>query len=226
MLNDKELQLVIMELETESISPEVYRYRTEYGLTVVCYMFDIQKLESFIFEPIYLYTDDVECLLECTGKTEKELFQIILGNTVAVMQTKIIPYSVYLKGFEGRCSDRVRLELIKRIIDVMEETEEESRLWCVTNTIEERGATGCFHIPLLRSFCEEHSFQRLLIGVSNNDFAFLCSAGKEEMVHNMQVLVYEISHVIQNEDKTVQRAVLEYDYEENELRTWQGNRNR
>ena len=28
MLNDKELKLVIMELETESISPEVYRYRT------------------------------------------------------------------------------------------------------------------------------------------------------------------------------------------------------
>ncbi len=46
------------------------------------------------------------------------------------------------------------------------------------------------------------------------------------MVRNMQVLVYEISHVIQNEDKTVQRAVLEYDYEENELKTWQGNRNR
>ena len=96
----------------------------------------------------------------------------------------------------------------------------------MTNTIEERGATGCFHIPLLRSFCEKQSFQRLLIGVSNNDFAFLCSAEKEEMLRNMQVLVYEISHVIQNEDKTVQRAVLEYDYEENELRTWQGNRNR
>ena len=66
MLNDKELKLVIMELETESISPEVYRYRTEYGLSVVYYMFDIQKLEGFIFEPIYLYTDDVEFLLECT----------------------------------------------------------------------------------------------------------------------------------------------------------------
>lgn len=213
MLTDKELEIVIMELETEGLSPEVYRYRTKYGLSVVYYMFDIQKLEKLVFEPIYFYTDDVECL----GKSEEELFQIVLKNTVAIMQTNIISYAMYLEGFEGKCGDLVRLELIKRIIDAMGKVEEKNMLWCITSTIRERGATGCFHTPLLRRFCEEHHFKQALLGVSNNDFAFL-SGVNEETFRSMQVLVSEVSHVIDEEDKIVQKVILIYDYDTDTLK--------
>lgn len=215
MLTDKELEIVIMELETKGLSPEVYRYRTKYGLSVVYYMFDIQKLEKLVFEPIYFHTDDVECL----GKSEEELFQIVLKNTVAIMQTKIIPYSSYLAEFGARCHDAVRREFIARIVETMEESEEEDRLWCLTSTIRERGASGVFCTEIWKQFCEEHHFKRLLIGVSNNDFAFLYRAG-EEMLYNMQILVTQVSHVVDGEAEISQRKILLYDYEMNALKEY------
>lgn len=212
MLTDKELKLVMMELETESISPEVYRYRTQYGLSVVYYMFNVQKLEKLVFEPIHFYTDDVECL----GKSEEELFQIILRNTVAIMQTKIIPYSSYLAELGAECHDAVRREFIAKIVETMEREKEEDRLWCLTSTIRERGASGVFCTEILKQFCKEHHFKQLFIGVSNNDFAFLYRAS-EEMLYNMQILVKRVGHVVNGEDKIRQRKILLYDYETDTL---------
>ena len=212
MLTDKELELVMMELETESISPETYRYHTKYGFSVVYYMFNIQKLEKLVFEPVYFYTDDVECL----GKSEEELFQIILRNTVVIMQTKIIPYSSYLAELGAKCHDVVRREFIARIVEAMERSKEEDRLWCLTSIIRERGASGVFCTEILKQFCKEHHFKQLFIGVSNNDFAFLYRAS-EEMLYNMQTLVKQVSHVVNGEDKILQRKILLYDYETDTL---------
>lgn len=215
MLTDKELELVMMELETESISPEAYRYRTEYGLSVVYYMFNIQKLEKLVFEPVYFYTDDVECL----GKTEEELFQIILRNTMAIMQTKIIPYSSYLAELGAKCHDAVRREFITRIVETMERSKEEDRLWCLTSIIRERGASGVFCTEILKQFCKEHHFKQLFIGVSNNDFAFLYRAS-EETLYNMQILVKQVSHVVDGEDEILQRKILLYDCETDTLKEY------
>lgn len=213
MLTDKELELIIMEFETEFLSPEVYRYHSKYGLSVVYYIFDTEKLEKLIFEPIYLHTEDVAGL----NKSEEELFKIILDNTIAIMQTKIIPYSTYLAEFESRCYDPARLELIRKIVYAIEQTEEENRLWCITSTIRERGASGSLYTPLLRRFCEEHYFKQLLIGVNNNDFAFL-SHVNEELISNMQVLVSKVSHVIDDEDRIMQKKILLYDYSTDTLK--------
>lgn len=221
MLTDKELKLVVMELETESISPGVYRYHTKYGLSVVYYMFDIQKLENLVFEPIYLYTEDIECL----DRSEDELFKIILDNTVSIMQNEIIPYSAYLKEFQKNCFDAPRLELIRRIVEAMEKVEEEKMLWCITSRIRERGASGVFCTEMLKRFCEEHHFQRLLLGVSNNDFVFLSGESGKEIIHNMQALVSQVSHVIDEEDNIIQRAILIYDYDTDTLKIWEGNWN-
>lgn len=212
MLTDKELEVVMMELETADKGPEIYRFHTKYGLPVVYYMFDLQKLENLVFEPIYFYTEDVERL----GKSEEELFQIVLQNTVTIMQTKIIPYSRYLAEFENKCHDIVRLELIKKIIEAMEQTEEKNRLWCLTG-IRERGASGIFCTEILKQFCEEHHFKQLLVGISNNDFAFLYRASSEELLYNMKILVSQVSHVIDEEDFIVQRKILIYDYETDTL---------
>lgn len=212
MLTDGELELVMMELETDSISPEVYRYPTKYGLSVVYYMFNVQKLEKLVLEPVYFYTDDVESL----GKSEAELFQIILHNTVAIMRTKIIPYSSYLAELGAKCHDAVRREFIARIVEAMEREKEEDRLWCLTSTIRERGTSGAFCTEILKQFCKEHHFKQLFIGISNNDFAFLYRAS-EEMLYNMQILVKQVGHVVNGEDKILHRKILLYDYEKDTL---------
>ena len=86
----------------------------------------------------------------------------------------------------------------------------------MTSIIRERGASGVFCTEILKQFCKEHHFKQLFIGVSNNDFAFLYRAS-EEMLYNMQILVKQVSHVVNGEDKILQRKILLYDYETDTL---------
>ena len=65
----KELEVVLMELETENLNPDIYRYRTEWGINVVYYIFDFQLMDELIFQPIYLNNSDIFYF----GMTENEL---------------------------------------------------------------------------------------------------------------------------------------------------------
>ena len=106
----------------------------------------------------------------------------------------------------------------------MDSVGDEKKLWCVTNNIRERGASGGFYTPLLKAFCMEHHYTQLLVGFSNNDFAFLLSAEDEEAASNMDILVKEISHVVEDEDHITKRGILLYDYRTDSLNVFkQGN---
>lgn len=65
----KELEIVLMELETENLNPDVYRYRTEWGINVAYYIFDFQLMDELIFQSIYLNNSDIFYF----GMTENEL---------------------------------------------------------------------------------------------------------------------------------------------------------
>ncbi len=208
MLKKKELELLTMELETESLSPEVYRYRTDWGISVVYYLFDPDLLEQFIFEPVYLSPADVEC----EGMSEEEIFKAILDSTVKIMHTEIIPFPEYFREFEDICEDKTKIPVIKGIAKAMEGAEEENRVWCVTGSLRERCASGALYQPLLRNFCEEHKCSGVLIGFSDNDFAYL---GKDnpQMASLMPPLVYGLSHIVEDAKEIVDRKILRYDYE-------------
>ena len=109
MLKKNELALLTMELETEDLSPEVYRYRTQYGVSVVYFMFDPELLRKYIFEPVYLSPEDVEC----EGMSEDDIFHAILESTVTIMHTEIIPFSEYFREFEEFCEDKDKLPIIR-----------------------------------------------------------------------------------------------------------------
>lgn len=212
MLKKKELGLLAMELETESLSPDIYRYRTKCGISVVYYMFDPDLIRDFIFEPVYLCPADVEC----EGMSEEEMFQAILESTVTIMHTEIIPFSEYFREFEKFCEDEKKIPVIRGIVKAMEAAEDKKRVWCVTGALRERCASGALYRPLLREFCEIQNFPGALIGFSDNDFAYL-GEDNPQIASIMPSLVYEISHVIEDAEELFEAKILKYDYETDTL---------
>lgn len=212
MLKRSELGLLTMELETEPLEPDVYRYETQWGLSVVYYIFDPELMEKLIFEPVYMSPADVEC----EGMSEEEIFQAVLESTVAIMKTEIIPFSEYFREFEEFCNDKSKLPVIRGIVKAMEGASEEKRVWCVTGSLRERCASGALYQPLLRAFCETHECPGVLIGFSDNDFAYL---GKDnpQMLSMMPSLVYELSHVTEEAEELSEKKILRYDYETDTL---------
>lgn len=217
MLKKNELALLTMELETEDLSPEVYRYRTEYGVSVVYFIFDPELISQYIFEPVYLSPADVEC----EGMSEEDIFHAILESTVTIMHTEIIPFSEYFRGFEEFCEDKNKLSLIRGIAKAMEEADEEGRVWCVTGALRERCASGALYRPLLREFCEIHQYSGVLIGLSDNDFAYL---GKEnpQMASLMPSLVHGLSHIVEGAKELSEVKILKYDYDADTLSIFAG----
>lgn len=132
-ITDKELDYVFVELETQSISADVYRYYVE-GLIVVYYTFDIQLLRKDIFEPVYLSKKDIYFL----GESEDKLYQRILENTVGIFRTKLMPFHIYLNGLKTE-EEEIFRPIISRLVEVMEKIKYEKMLWCVTNDFGERG---------------------------------------------------------------------------------------
>jgi hypothetical protein len=212
MLKKNELALLTMELETADLSPEVYRYRTKYGVSVVYFMFDPELLSKYIFEPVYLSPEDVEC----EGMSEEDIFHAILESTVTIMHTEIIPFSEYFREFEEGCEDKNKLPIIRGIAKAMEEAKEESRVWCVTGALRERCASGALYRPLLREFCEAQKCSSVLIGLCDNDFAYL---GKEhpQMASMMPSLVHGLSHIVDGAKELLEVKILRYNYEADTL---------
>lgn len=208
MLKRNELELLTMELETESLSPEIYRYRTKWGVSVVYFMFDPDLIRKFIFEPVYLSPKDVEC----DGMSEEEIFQAILQSTVTIMHTKIVPFSEYFRELELFCDDEDKIPIIRGIAKAMEAAEEDRRMWCVTGSLRERCASGALYRPLLREFCENHHCSGVLIGFCDNDFAYL---GKDnpKIASMMPSLVQELSHVVEDAEELSEKKILKYEYE-------------
>ena len=212
MLKKNELALLTMELETADLSPEVYRYRTKYGVSVVYFMFDPELLSKYIFEPVYLSPEDVEC----EGMSEEDIFHAILESTVTIMHTEIIPFSEYIREFEEFCEDKDKLPIIRGIAKAMEDAEEESRIWCVTGSLRERCASGVLYRPLLRQFCEAHKCAGLLMGLCDNDFAYL---GKDnpQMASMMPSLVQGLRHIVEGAKELLEVKILRYNYEADTL---------
>lgn len=208
MLKRNELELLTMELETESLSPEIYRYRTKWGVSVVYYMFDPDLIRKFIFEPVYLSPKDVEC----DGMSEEEIFQAILQSTVTIMHTKIVPFSEYFRELELFCDDEDKIPIIRGIANAMEATEEDRRMWCVTGSLRERCASGALYRPLLREFCESQHCSGVLIGFSDNDFAYL-GKNNPQIASMMPSLVQELSHVVEDAEELSEKKILKYEYE-------------
>lgn len=212
MLRRSELKLLMMELETESLGAEVYRYRTKWGVSVVYYIFDPDLMEKFIFEPVYMSPEDVEC----EGMSEEEIFRAVLESTVTIMNTEIIPFSQYFREFEMICDDERKIPVIRRIADAMDGADEESRVWCVTGSLRERCASGALYQPLLREFCEKNGCSGVLIGLSDNDFAYLCRYNPE-IALMMPSLVHELSHVVEGARELSEKKILKFDYETDTL---------
>ncbi len=203
----KELEIVLMELETENINPDVYRYRTEWGINVVYYIFDFQLMDELIFQPIYLNNSDIFYF----GMTENELFQKVLKNTVIMTQPRIMLFPEYLEDLERVC-ERSLIPVIKRLVAVMRKIENKNkRLWCVTNILGERGAVGGFYKRSLRKFCMAHDCRHLLVGFSNNDYALL-SMVNENSIMAIRELLDGVGSVRSDSGKIIQRQLLIYDY--------------
>lgn len=207
LITGEELELIMMELETECLSPEVYRYSTEWGINVVYYIFDYELMENYIFEPIYLNTLDIHFL----GLTEKELFQKVSNNTFMMSHPRIMPFSEYLRNLE-KISENTLIPIIKKVINIMEEIKDENKqLWCVTNILGERGAAGGFYKRLLKKFCMMYDCRYLLLGFSNNDFAFL-SIMNENTISAMKQLTYGTGSIKSNTGRIMQKKLLMYDF--------------
>lgn len=207
-----EPEIVLMELETENLNPDVYRYRTEWGINVVYYIFNFQLMEELIFQPIYLNNSDIFYF----GMTENELFKKVLKNTIIMTQPRVMLFPEYLKDLERVC-ERSLIPVIRELISVMVKIENKSKqLWCVSNILGERGAVGGFYKRLLRKFCMAHNCNRLLVGFSNNDYALLTMVN-ENTVMAIRQLIDGVGSVRSDTGKITQRKLLIYDYGKDSL---------
>lgn len=218
LITDGELELVIMELETERLSPEVYRYRTEWGINVVYYIFDFEFMENYIFEPIYLNESDILFL----GMAENELFQKVLKNTFTMTQPRIMIFPEYLKDLE-RVSENALIPIIRKVANIMGSIQDKNKqLWCVTNLLGERGAVGGFYKRLLRKFCMVHDCRYLLLGFSNNDYAFL-SMMNESTILAMKRLNEGMGSIRSDIGRIKQKKILIYDFRKDSLEEFEEN---
>ena len=207
-----EPEIVLMELETENLNPDVYRYRTEWGINIVYYIFNFQLMEELIFQPIYLNNSDIFYF----GMTENELFQKVLKNTVIMTQPRIMLFPEYLEDLKRVC-ERSLIPVFKRLATVMRKIENKNkRLWCVTNILGERGAVGGFYKRLLRKFCMTCDCRHLLVGFSNNDYALL-SMVNENTIMTIRELLDGVGSVRSDSGKIIQRQLLIYDYRKDSL---------
>lgn len=207
LIIDDVLEVIMMELETECLSPDVYRYSTEWGMNVVYYIFDFELMENLILEPIYLNKADIHFL----GLTENELFQKVLKNTFIMSSPRIMPFPEYLRDLEG-VSENALISIIRELTGMMEKIKEEKKqLWCVTNIIGMRGAVGGFYKRLLREFCMTYGCRYLLLGFCNNDYTFL-SIKNESTVLAMKQLTNGIGSIRSDTEKIMQRRILIYDF--------------
>jgi len=201
-----------MELETENLNPDVYRYRTEWGINIVYYIFNFQLMEELIFQPIYLNNSDIFYF----GMTENELFKKVLKNTIIMTQPRIMLFPEYLKDLERVC-ERSLIPVIRELISVMVKIENKSKqLWCVSNILGERGAVGGFYKRSLRKFCMAHDCRHLLVGFSNNDYALL-SMVNENTIMTIRELLDGVGSVRSDSGKIIQRQLLIYDYRKDSL---------
>lgn len=207
-ITDKELDYVFVELETQSISADVYRYYVE-GLIVVYYTFDIQLLRKDIFEPVYLSKKDIYFL----GESEDKLYQRILENTVGIFRTKLMPFHIYLNGLKTE-EEEIFRPIISRLVEVMEKIKYEKMLWCVTNDFGERGASSGLYKPLLQLFCSTNRCRQLLLGFSNNEYALLSMVNKSTIL-TMRELTYETCGIKTDSGKLTQKRLLLYDADTN-----------
>ena len=201
------LEFILMELETEGLSPEIYRYQTRWGINVVYYILDIQQLEEGIIEPLYFEYEEVYSF----GKSEDALFDKILENTVSIMQTRLIPFYVYLRELEDECEDAL-IPVIQTLVGIMIKIKKDNWLWCVTSSLKERGATGAFYKPLLRIFCETNQCKRLLLGFGNNDYTFMAKINSNT-ISAISDLGYGVGSIRKDSRKIIQRKMLIYDYD-------------
>ncbi len=212
MVTCKELEVVLMELETENLNPDIYRYRTEWGINVVYYIFDFQLMDELIFQLIYLNNSNIFYF----GMTENELFQKVLKNTIIMTQPRIMFFPEYLEDLERVCK-RSLIPVIKRLAAVMRKIQNKSKqLWCVTNILGERGAVGGFYKCLLRKFCMTYDCRHLFVGFSNNDYALL-SMVNENTVMAIGELLNGVGSVRSDSGKIIQRQLLIYDYGKDSL---------
>ena len=93
-MNEKELSLIMLELDIQGLKDNIYRYRLVCGLKVVYYMFDFEKMMKGIITPIYLENEDVA---ELKNYTEDELFEKFYWNTVMISRPEILTFADYMK---------------------------------------------------------------------------------------------------------------------------------
>lgn len=212
-ITNKELDYVFMELETVNLSAEVYRYHVE-GLIVVYYIFEAQLLKNEILELVYLSEEDIYFL----GEPEDKLYQRILENTVGVLQTKLVPLHVYLNEIKTEDEEIFR-PIICRLVEVMENIKYEKMLWCITNSFDERGASGGLYKPLLNMFCSANGCRQLLVGFSNNEYALLSMVNKSTIPAMME-LTYETCSIKTDSGKLIQKRLLLYDADTNRFKIY------
>lgn len=215
MIVEDILQVTMMEMETENLSLEVYRYSTAQGINVVYYIFDYEHMENLIFKPMYLNKTDIHLF----GLTENELYQKVFKNTYIMSRPRIMPFPEYLKDLE-KVSENALIPIIRGMIGIMERIQSKNLLWCVTNILGERGAVCAFYKDLLRNFCITHNCRYLLLGFNNNDYTFL-SIMNENTLLAMNQLTDEIGSVRSDTGRITQKALLVYNFRDNTLKEFE-----
>lgn len=211
-MNQRETSLIVMEIETVDLESEAYRYRTQWGISVVYYMIDMKALENNEYKSIYLYNDDVRRLKD----KEFTLFESVLQNTIALFSPEIILLSTYLEEFEKGCEDTVSLLLIRKLIATLSTLPNEEQTYCLTNNIRIKGTVCAFYKPLLSDFCADKKHDRILVGIGNNDIAFIMSCSKKNF-STLKYLTYQVGSVIQDSPSTTTNGILLYTYQTNTL---------
>jgi len=206
---NNELDFILLELETEGLSAEVYRYHMKWDISLVYYMFDFQRLDEGMIIPVYLFNEDVYML----EMSEDALFVKALENTVNILQTTFIPLHMYLQEMETECEE-IFIPIIQGLVKVMSKIRYDNWLWCVTNSIRGRGTSGVFYKPLLRTFCKRNNCERILIGVGNNDYA-LAAKVNSNTIPAIKELTYYSNNVKMDSNRILHRAIILYDYRTN-----------
>lgn len=207
-MNEKELSLIMLELDIQGLKDNIYRYRLACGLKVVYYMFDFEKMMKGIITPIYLENEDVA---ELKNYTEDELFEKFYWNTVMISRPEILTFADYMKELIPKCEDAKTQYLLKQLSERISLENSNEKLWCVTNSFREKGSYAGLFIPLLKKFCKVQKKEKLLLGFGNNDFVFLY-AENEETKPMIENLTYKIHHILEGADKLTECKILQYDY--------------
>lgn len=208
-----ELDFILINLCTKETPSYIYRTKNLDAVDILYYTPDIQLLmEKNLFSPIYYYEDDVKRL----HLKEPLLFQKAVENTSVMLPGNIIELAVYLEEYKSSIYEvSIRL-LIHSLSDKLFSFSEDEKVWCLTNAMRYGGALGLYQLEVLKDFCNNKGYSKILIGVGNRDYAYIL----KDTPKNQDTIVYlleKISDIMDNNGTLEHKYLFAYNNQTNKL---------